>query len=137
MKILEGIIVSTGMNKTIVVEVTRKTPHPLYKKLIKRSKKYKVDNSGFEDITVGSVVRITETRPISKDKYFKVSEILGEAKNSPVKKDTEKEVLEAVKETAVSGQKVEDSKNSKATGKSSSSKTRKENPSSRKTTKGK
>lgn len=106
MKILEGIIVSTGMNKTVVVEVTRKTPHPLYKKLIKRSKKYKVDSSGFEDITVGSVIRIAETRPISKDKYFKVSEILGKAKNSLVRKDIEKEVLEVVKETAVSDQKI-------------------------------
>ncbi|GEM_PF-106634 len=106
MKILEGIIVSTGMNKTVVVEVTRKTPHPLYKKLIKRSKKYKVDNSGFEDLAVGTVVKIVETRPISKNKYFKVSEILGKAKNSLVKKDIEKEVLEVVKEAAVSNQKI-------------------------------
>lgn len=76
MKVFEGIIVSIGMNKTVVVEVTRRTPHPLYKKLIKRSKKYKVD-SGDKTLFVGNVVKIAETRPISKGKYFKILEVIG------------------------------------------------------------
>lgn len=76
MKIFEGIIVSVGMKNTAVVEVFRKTPHPLYKKLIKKSKKIKADTSSVEPV-VGNIVRITETRPISKDKYFKILEIVG------------------------------------------------------------
>ncbi len=76
MKIFEGIIVSVGMNKTAVVELSRKTPHPLYKKLIKRSKKFKADTTGFEPV-VGSLVKIVETRPISKDKYFKILSVSG------------------------------------------------------------
>lgn len=73
MKTLEGIVVSAKMLKTAVVEVTRKTAHPLYKKLIKRSKKYKVDTAGFE-VAVGDWVSLTKTRPISKEKHFKIVE---------------------------------------------------------------
>jgi small subunit ribosomal protein S17 len=68
-KILEGTVISTKMQNTIVVEVTRKKPHPLYKKLLKRSKKYKVVTNG-ETVVVGSTVRIVETKPMSKDKHF-------------------------------------------------------------------
>ena len=98
MKVFEGIVTSVGMNKTVVVEVTRRTPHPLYKKLIKRSKKYKADNAEFENVGLGSRVRIVETKPISKDKYFKISQILvGFA--APVKKDeTASEATESVEE---------------------------------------
>ncbi|MBI2621889.1 MAG: 30S ribosomal protein S17 [Candidatus Levybacteria bacterium] len=78
MKIFEGIIVSTGMKNTAVVELYRKTPHPIYKKLIKRSKKFKADNRGFEEAGVGTLVQITETRPISKDKHFKITKIVGQ-----------------------------------------------------------
>ena len=86
MKVFEGIIVSEGSTNTVVVEIFRKTPHPLYRKLIKRSRKFKVDNRGFEDAGVGTRVKITETRPISKDKYFKISEIVssGQIKNEKV-----------------------------------------------------
>lgn len=73
MKILEGIVVSTKMQNTVVVEVTRRTPHPLYKKLMKKSRKFKADANG---ITVheGDRVRIVETKPVSKDKHFKIHE---------------------------------------------------------------
>lgn len=74
MKIFEGIIVSVGSSKTAVVEVTRRTPHPLYKKLIKRSKKYLVDTGDFK-IAVGNGIRMVETRPMSKNKFFRISEI--------------------------------------------------------------
>lgn len=70
-KMLEGNIVSVKMGNTVVVEVTRKVAHPLYKKLMKRSKKYKVDLGGIE-VALGDRVRIGEIKPISKDKYFKI-----------------------------------------------------------------
>lgn len=72
-KILQGTIVSIKMNKTVVVEVTRKVPHPLYKKLMKRSKKFLAD-SGDKTYTVGQAVKIVETKPMAKNKYFKVFE---------------------------------------------------------------
>lgn len=72
-KVLEGKIVSNKMNRTVVVEVVRRTPHPLYKKLIKRSKKFLAD-SGEVKYEVGQTVKIVETRPMSKNKHFKVME---------------------------------------------------------------
>lgn len=93
MKIFEGKIISLSMNNTGVVEIVRRTPHPLYKKLIKRSKKYKVDTVGL-DLTVGAKVKIIETRPISKDKYFKVME--AAVKKTPVAKK-EKETIKKPK----------------------------------------
>ena len=76
MKGLEGTVISVGMQKTIVVEVVRKVPHKLYKKLLKRSKKYKVDSSG-KEIVVGDKVRFVPTRPMGAQKHFKVAEVLG------------------------------------------------------------
>ena len=70
-KVLAGKVVSIKMNDTVIVEVVRRTPHPLYKKLVKKSKKFKVDSKGAE-VTVGQDVKIVETRPISKDKHFKI-----------------------------------------------------------------
>lgn len=75
MKQLEGIIISTKMNNTVVVETTRRVAHPLYRKLLKRSKKFKVDSTGFTP-QVGEHVKIVETAPISKDKHFKIAEIV-------------------------------------------------------------
>jgi len=70
-KILKGVVVSDKMNKTIVVEVTRFVEHSKYGKRVKKSKRYKAhdeDNSK----KIGDTVEIEETRPISKDKKFKV-----------------------------------------------------------------
>lgn len=122
MKIFEGIIISTGSENTAVVEVFRKTPHPLYKKLIKRSKKYKADTASFTP-QVGNIVRITETRPISKDKYFKIIKILGEV---AIKKSTPAidEVLEEakpVRKTSPNKSSVKKSSGSKRTARSKSS----------------
>ncbi len=72
-KILTGSVVSVKMNKSIVVEVTRKVAHPLYKKLLKKSKKFLVD-SGDQEVTVGDTVKIIETKPISKNKHFALVE---------------------------------------------------------------
>lgn len=74
-KTLEGNIVSLKMNGTAVVEVTRKVAHPLYKKLMKRSKKFKADTAGLE-LVVGQKVRIVSIKKMSKDKNFKVAEVL-------------------------------------------------------------
>ena len=75
-KILTGKVTSVKMQDTILVEVTRRVPHPLYRKLLKKSKQFKVDTKGTEGIEVGKTVKIVETKPISKTKYFKVLEIL-------------------------------------------------------------
>ncbi|OGK56034.1 30S ribosomal protein S17 [Candidatus Roizmanbacteria bacterium RIFCSPLOWO2_02_FULL_38_10] len=70
-KLLVGTVVSTKMNKTVVVQVERIFAHPLYKKTVRRHKKYKAHNE-IPDLVVGDKVEIQETRPISKDKHFVV-----------------------------------------------------------------
>lgn len=74
-KIIEGKIVSLKMNRTAVVEVTWKVAHPLYKKLLKKTKRIKAD-TGELSLTLGQKVKIVETRPISKEKFFKVLEVI-------------------------------------------------------------
>ena len=64
-----GKVVSTKMQKTVVVEVERKFSHPIYKKVITRHKKYKAHNENF-NLKEGDMVLIEETRPISKEKHF-------------------------------------------------------------------
>ena len=78
-KILTGKIVAKKMNNTVIVEVIRLRPHPLYKKLLKRSKKYKVD-MGTSSVAIGQQVKIVETRPLSKDKHFKILDQIKSAK---------------------------------------------------------
>jgi small subunit ribosomal protein S17 len=75
MKTFIGKIVSVKMNKTVVVEIVRRTPHPLYKKLMRRSKNYKADTAGLE-LIVGQKVKIAETKPMAKGKFFKVLEVI-------------------------------------------------------------
>jgi len=74
-KALIGKVVSTKMQKTVVVKVERKFRHPLYEKVITRHKKYKAHNEEFK-LKEGDMVKIIEMRPISKDKHFKVAEKL-------------------------------------------------------------
>ncbi|OGH10968.1 MAG: 30S ribosomal protein S17 [Candidatus Levybacteria bacterium RIFCSPLOWO2_01_FULL_36_13] len=74
-KTLIGKIVSLKTEGTAVVEVTRKTAHPLYKKLMKRSKKYKVDTAGM-NLELGQRVKVGSIKKMSKDKYFKVITVL-------------------------------------------------------------
>ena len=92
-KILTGTVVSTAMQNTIVVEVTRHVPHPLYRKLMKRSKKHKVDVTG-ESVTVGQLVKIVETKPISKGKHFRL--LTQEAKETKVVKEAKTEEAKEV-----------------------------------------
>ena len=68
---LKGKVISTKMNGSVIVEVTRKTPHPLYRKLIIVSKKYTVDSRGTE-VKEGEEVSIVETRKMAGNKHFKI-----------------------------------------------------------------
>ncbi len=74
-----GFVVSDKMNKTVVVAVERLVKHPLYKKFIKQTSKFKAHD---EDNTcaVGDKVKIMETRPLSKTKRWRVVEIIEKAK---------------------------------------------------------
>ncbi len=71
-----GIVVAKKMKKTVTVKVERQVRHPLYKKIIRRRKKF-LAHDEYEKCKVGDVVRIIETRPISKRKRWRVTEIVG------------------------------------------------------------
>ena len=78
-KVRAGIVVSDKMDKTIVVAVHDKIKHPIYKKTMNKTKKYKVHDEKNE-AGVGDYVEIEETRPLSKDKYFRLVRIVEKAK---------------------------------------------------------
>ena len=77
-RILTGTVVSDKGDKTVVVNVERKIKHPLYGKIMRRTKKYHAHDENNE-IKTGETVRIEETRPISKLKTWKVLERVGAA----------------------------------------------------------
>ena len=74
-----GIVSSDKMDKTVVVLVEEKAKHPLYKKTITTSKKFKAHDENNE-CGIGDKVRIVETRKLSKDKNWRVAEIIEKAK---------------------------------------------------------
>ena len=75
-----GVVVSAGkMNKTVVVKIVSRVKSPIYKKVVQRSKKLKAHDENNE-CRMGDTVRIMETRPLSKDKYYRVVEIVERAK---------------------------------------------------------
>ena len=74
-----GTVVSDKMDKTIVVAVKDRVQHPLYKKILKRTVKFKAHDEKNE-CRVGDRVRIMETRPLSKDKRWRLVEIVEKAK---------------------------------------------------------
>ena len=78
-KVREGIVVSDKMDKTVVVAETTMKLHKLYKKRLKATKKYKAHDEN-NDCNVGDKVKIMETRPLSKDKRWRVVTILERAK---------------------------------------------------------
>ncbi len=78
-KIRVGVVVSDKMDKTVVVAVERLVKHPLYKKYIKRTKKFKAHDERNE-CQIGDKVKIMETRPLSKTKRWRVVEILEKVK---------------------------------------------------------
>ena len=73
-----GYVVSNKMNKTIVVEVKRQKAHPLYRRVVKSSKKFYAHDEQ-NSARVGDVVRIEETRPLSKLKRWRLAEVVRRA----------------------------------------------------------
>jgi small subunit ribosomal protein S17 len=74
-----GVVVSDKMNKSIVVSVERKVKHPIYGKFVKKSRTFMAHDEK-EESHVGDKVRIMETRPISKNKCWRVIEVIERAK---------------------------------------------------------
>lgn len=74
-----GVVVSDKMDKTVIVAVTNNVQHPVYKKFIKRTSKFKAHDENSE-CKVGDTVEIVETRHLSKDKYHRVNRIIEKAK---------------------------------------------------------
>ena len=78
-KTLVGTVVSNKMEKTIVVRIERRKLHPLYKKYITRSKKIKAHDEG-NLCQIGDLVKVIESRPLSKEKRWRLLEVLEKAK---------------------------------------------------------
>ena len=78
-KVREGLVVSDKMNKTITVMVEDRVKHPLYGKVVTHTKRVKAHDENNE-VRVGDLVRIMETRPLSATKHFRVVEIIEKAK---------------------------------------------------------
>lgn len=93
-KILQGKVISNKMTGTIIVEVERLIPHPLFKKLLRRGRKFKVATNG-QKVEIGAIVKIFETRPVAKDKHFALHS--SESTSTPVTK----EVMPAEKKEVV------------------------------------
>jgi len=93
-RILVGTVVSDKTDKTVTVLVERKVKHPLYGKIIRRSKKYHAHDEGNE-FRPGDTVRIEETRPISKTKTWKVLDRVQAGKGVAIEADLEVEAAGA------------------------------------------
>ena len=78
-KTREALVVSDKMTKTVVVSIERRVQHPVYGKMVRRTKKLKAHDEQNEAKT-GDTVRIMETRPLSKDKRWRVVEIIERAR---------------------------------------------------------
>jgi small subunit ribosomal protein S17 len=78
-KVREGLVVSNKMDKTAVVAVVERKPHPLYRKTVQRTSKLHVHDET-NDLNIGDRVRVQETRPLSKQKRWRVVEVLERAR---------------------------------------------------------
>jgi small subunit ribosomal protein S17 len=78
-KLREGKVVSDKMQKTVVVAIERRVPHPVYGKMVTRTKRLKAHDEE-NSAKTGDTVRIMETRPLSKDKRWRVVEIVDRAR---------------------------------------------------------
>jgi len=74
-----GVVVSDKMEKTIVVAIKTKVRHPLYGKMVNRTRKFKAHDE-LNECRVGDTVKIMETRRLSKDKHWRLAEIIEKAK---------------------------------------------------------
>lgn len=102
-KVRLGRVVSDKMAKTVVVAVERQFSHPIYKKILRRTRKYKAHNED-NQAKAGDTVRIVETRPLSKEKRWRVAEIVSRGEiielPAPVLEPPPKETPQAPAETA-------------------------------------
>ena len=78
-KVRQGLVVSDKMDKTIEVAIERRVPHPVYGKMVTKTKRLKAHDES-NSAKVGDTVRIVETRPLSKDKRFRLLEIVDRAR---------------------------------------------------------
>ena len=78
-KVRTGVVVSDGMDKTILVRIDRQVRHPLYGKTVRRSSKLAAHDET-NDAHVGDTVRVVETRPLSKSKRWRLVEVVERAK---------------------------------------------------------
>src|SRR3712207_9562582 len=78
-KVRQGVVVSDKMNKTVVVAVESRVRHPLYGRIVRRTKRYKAHDEQ-NDYHVGDSVEITECRPLSKEKSWRVSRLIERAR---------------------------------------------------------
>jgi small subunit ribosomal protein S17 len=78
-KVRTGVVVSDAMDKTVVVRINSQIRHPMYGKIVRRTTKLKAHDEA-NDVHVGDRVRITETRPLSKTKRWRVVEVIERAK---------------------------------------------------------
>ncbi len=74
-----GIVTSNKMNKTITVAVERKVKHPLYGKFVKKTSKFHAHDEK-DECTIGDIVKVMETRPLSKTKRWRLIEVVEKAK---------------------------------------------------------
>ena len=84
-----GVVIGNKMKKTVTVLVERQVRHPLYKKIIIRRKKFLVHDE-YEKCKIGDMVKIVETRPLSKKKRWRVKEIVGLTPSEVVKENEDK-----------------------------------------------
>lgn len=78
-KVRTGVVISDKMDKTVVVSINRLVRHPLYGKTMKRTSKVKAHDE-HNECGIGDKIRIMETRPLSKDKHWRLVEIIEKAK---------------------------------------------------------
>jgi small subunit ribosomal protein S17 len=104
-KVRSGVVVSSKMDKTAVVEVERTYRHPFYRKVVCASKKFKAHDEKNECV-VGDLVEIMETKPISRDKRWRIVRILGKGKlrihELPKKKEIREEEVDTASQSTTS-----------------------------------
>ena len=79
-KTMTGVVVSNKMDKTVVIKVERRFAHPVFKKVVKTTKKYKVHDEKNECLE-GDYIRIQETRPLSKEKHWRLLGVITREKS--------------------------------------------------------
>ena len=84
-KTMTGVVVSSKMNKTVVVKVERRLVHPAFKKVVKTTKKYKVHDEKNECVE-GDFIRIQESRPLSKEKRWRLLDVVSKEKSLVIEK---------------------------------------------------